>query len=746
MSTVPAGRPVWEFARAFLAYFLAGRLRVPNGHRPPSGHIIPDDFPGVGVATSDDPAVDAYVINRLQEAGIRHVRLDLTYGDSDMAAGRLLDALCAQSFRVMLHLVQPFEAARKMSTETARDAWRDFVAATLDRFGDRIELLEVGSTTNRKRWAGYTLSGFLSMWEIAHQEARSRGIKLAGPSVTDFEPPFNIGLLSLLQRRNQLPDIHTDNLFSERCTEPERYDHKILGPRLAPLIRVNLVKKARMLQKIGTDFGVPRLYSPAAFWTLPRIGRLLPNTEEKQADYLARYMLLCAASGALERAWWGPFICHREGLIDDGYPKYPALERITHYAAVTGELNDFRVRPALHALRAFAGLIPGCRYDGRLNASELLEVHSFASKERRVHAVWTINGRAAALVDLYDAEDLKAAACFSRDGERLDVPPTLAGESPVYLCWPPEHAPKIRSGADVLRGLAIDWHVVGKTYFFFRENGWQGVLLARDASEAARLLQEIHPERIASPAREAILRHARNAIWTIDDPRREGAKLVVKQPVKMHLHKKLFDQFKPSKALRSWSGTNELLRRGVSAAPPVAYFEKSGDRTLTQNYYLCEHVAADFTAREMVSAFSSGETSFEDVAEADAYQQLGDYLLTMHGRGVFFRDLSGGNILVSKAANGKLDFSLIDTGRIHVFNRPLAIGKRLSDLARICNKLHWAGRQKFLGRYMDALGKKLSWQHKLPFYLYDTKVALKRHIGRKGIKRLFSRRGKASAV
>ena len=281
---------------------------------------------------------------------------------------------------------------------------------------------------------------------------------------------------------------------------------------------------------------------------------------------------------------------------------------------------------------------------------------------------------------------------------------------------------------------------------WWRPNFGQGVLLARDASEAAKLLQEIHPERIASPARGAILRHARNAIWTIDDPRREGAKLVVKQPVKMHLHKKLFDQFKPSKALRSWSGTNELLRRGVSAAPPVAYFEKSGDRTLTQNYYLCEHVAADFTAREMVSAFSSGKTSFEDVAEADAYQQLGDYLLTMHGRGVFFRDLSGGNILVSKAANGKLDFSLIDTGRIHVFNRPLAIGKRLSDLARICNKLHWAGRQKFLGRYMDALGKKLSWQHKLPFYLYDTKVALKRHIGRKGIKRLFSRRGKASAV
>ena len=740
MSAVPAGRPVWAFASALLAYVFGGKLRVPNGHRPPSGHVIPDDFAGVGVATSDDPAVDAYVIDRLQEAGIRHVRVDLTYGDADKAAGRLLDALCAQSFRVMLHLVQPFDAARKMSSEATRVAWRDFVVDTLDRFGDRIELLEVGSTTNRKRWAGYTLDGFLAMWEIAHQEARSRGIILAGPSVTDFEPPFNIGLLSLLQRRKQLPDIHTDNLFSERCTEPERYDHKIFGPRLAPLIRFNLIKKARVLQKIGADFGVPRLYSPAAFWTLPRIGRLLPNTEEKQADYLARYLLLCAASGALERAWWGPFICHREGLIDDGYPKYPALERITHYAAVTGELRDFRIRPAFHALQSFARLIPGSRYDGRLNASELLEVHSFASTERRVHAVWTINGMAAALADVYDAEDLKAATCISRDGERLDVPPTLAGESPVYLCWPPEREPKIRSGADVLKGVSIDWHIAGKTYFFFREDGWQGVLLARDANEAAKLLQGIRPERIVAPPQEAILRHARNAIWTIADPRREGTKLVVKQPVKMHFHKKLLDRFKPSKALRSWSGTNELLRRGISAAPPVAYFEKRGDASLMQNFYLCEHVAAEFTAREMVSAFSRGEPVFEGIAEADAYQQLVDFLLTMHGRGVFFRDLSGGNILVSKAANGKFEFSLIDTGRIHVFNRPLVMGKRLSDLARICNKMHWAGRQKFLGRYMDVLGKKFSWQHKIPLYLYDTKVALKRYVGRKGIKRLFSRR------
>lgn len=731
------------FVRAVLSYLLAGKLRVPTGHLPPAGHDVPDAFAGVGVATSADPAVDAYVIDRLNEAGIRDVRLDFSYGDADGPSGRFLDAVCAQSlphpFRIMLHLVQPFAAAKQMETTTAREAWRSFIAATLDRFGSRVELVEAGSTVNRQRWAGYTLAGFLAMWEIAHREVRARGIKLAGPSVTDFEPPFNIGLLSLLQRRKQLPDVHTDNLFSERCTEPERYDHKVFGRRLAPLIRVNLIKKARLLQKIGADFGVPKLCSPAAFWTLPRIERLLPDSEQKQADYLARYLLLCAASGALEGAWWGPLLCHREGLIDDGHAPYPALERITHYAGVTGELTDFRVRPALHALRAFARLIPGTRYDGRQNTSPLLEVHAFSSAQRRLHAVWTTNGRAAALVDLYEADDLCAAEFLTRDGEPLAEAPTLASETPLYLCWPADRAVRTKAGAGTLQDVAIHRHVVGKTHYFFRENGWQGIVLASDAQEAALLLQAIHPEQLITPSREKALRHARNAIWTIADPRADGARLVIKQPVKMHLHKKLLDRFKPSKGLRSWSGSSELLRRGIDAAQPVAYFEKLGDSTLTQNYYLCGYVSADFSAREMLAAYASGAASFEGVAQVDAYRQLGEFLHALHGRGIFFRDLSGGNILISKKDNGVLSFSLIDTGRIREYNFPLAIGMRLSDLVRICNKLHWQGREQLMAMYMQPLGKKFNGWHRLQFALYDMKVALKRHVGRKGLKRFLER-------
>ncbi|PKO25263.1 MAG: hypothetical protein CVU35_05090 [Betaproteobacteria bacterium HGW-Betaproteobacteria-8] len=727
---------MWQFVRANLAYMLSGKLRSKKGYQPPGGHHVPADFVGVGVATAEDPAVDDAVIGYLNELGIRQIRLDFTYGDADNHVARFLEKLIANDFNIMLHLVQPFAAAKAMQQVSAQGEWGNFVTDTLERFGSRIEILEIGSTINRKRWAGYTLDGFLNAWGIAHKAAKPRNIKLAGPNITDFEPPYNIGILAILKSRDQLPDIHTDNLFSERCTEPERDDHKILGHRLAPLGGFRLVKKAFVLQEIGENFGVPELHSPAAFWTLPRIHRVLAGGEQKQADYLARYMLLCAASGALQRASWGPMICHREGLIDDGVKAYPKLERITHYASVLG--NTFRVRPAFKAFKTFASLIPGSYYEACLDDANGLEVHAFSNQEQLIHAAWTINGRAAALRDIYSESDLQQATCLNRDGETLPQAPDFVTESPVYLCWPKGRQVSVNHEAQLIPDLALHAHAE-KTHYLYRKDNWHGAILAKDAKEEALLRTGLNPDVIGSPPEEAILRKARNAIWTIPDPRDPAKKLVIKQPVRMHPHKKLLDRFKPSKGLRSWNGASELLRRGVETARPVAYFEKTGDITLTQNYYICEYVEADFSARDIFSAFAAGETNYQGISQEEAYSQLADYLSVMHGRGVFFRDLSGGNILVKKAADGKLAFSLIDTGRAHFYLRGTELSKRISDLTRICNKLHAAGRDRFMQIYMARLAKKFGFYQRLPFYLYNAKVSMKRKLKAKELKRLFKR-------
>ena len=723
-----------HFTLANIAYIGSGKLRSKDGYTPRKNHTVPQDFAAIGVATSPNPASDAYIVNALRELGISRVRLDFTYGDFDNHVARFLQSLIQENFKIHLHLVQPFDEAKSMDMQATQATWQQFVREVCERFGSKVAYIEVGSTINRKRWAGYTLDSFLKMWEIAYAEIKPRNILLAGPNITDFEPLYNIGILSLLKKRGQLPDIHTDNLFSERCTEPERDDHKILGHKLAPLGGFRLVKKAFVLQKIGQHFGVQRFHSPSAFWTLPRIERFLPNTEEKQADYLARYMLLCAASGVMENAGWGPLICHREGLIDDGVKPYPKLERITHYLSINDEVKNYRQRPAFKAFQTFTREIPGLSYLGQQNTHNFLEVHAFANAQNQVHAVWTTNGKVAALTDIYAEKDLANAKILHRDGHEIQT--NIACESPIYLHFDAEKV-EIKPSVGVIKNCAIHAHMPEIQFFHYQQNGWRGMIAAKNHAEFLLLAEALNPQTIKGPSKPTILRKARNAIWTIPDPRNPDNKLVVKQPVKFNFFKRFTDKLKPSKALRSWSGAHELLRRGIDNAKPIAYFELIGDNTLKQNFYICEFVPADFSVRDMFSAFERHEKTYAGITQETAYASVCDYLYTMHQRGAFFRDLSGGNILVHKPSETALSFSLIDTGRARFFNHGTPLSMRLSDMARACNKLHVEGRNTLMTRYMKKMGKHFGIKEKIPFITYNIKVAIKRQLKIKNIKKMF---------
>lgn len=743
-----------RFFAAIARAALGGAFRLPGGHLPPAGHAVSPDFAGVGVAAAADPAVDDYIIEQLAAAGISAVRIDFSSADEGGAGQRLLTRLLAGGYRVILHLQQLPAEARRMPQAEEGERWRAFVCRTLDAYGGAVELIELGSTVNRQRWCGHSLDGFLAMWAIGHAEVKKRHLTLLGPNVTDFEPPWNVGLLALLARRRQLPDVQSTNLFSERCSEPEVFDHKILGYRLAFLHKFNLVKKARLLAQIGRQHGVGRLISPAAFWTLPRIARRLPASEEKQADYLARYLLLAAASGALERACWGPLICHREGLIDNGARPYPALERITRYADLEGSRAEMRPRPALRALVAFVARIPGSVYLGRQGGAGGLEMHAFRRADTLWHAVWTTNGAAARLDALYSAADLAAARFFDRDGEEApaeDAVRYLVSETPRYLAWPAARPVTPRPGAASWRGLLLDAHPMpatmatpaapagaGRRAYAFADGAWQGVILASSAAEFALLASALHPEKLA-PQTSAILRRARNAIWKIPDPRRSGAFLVAKKPERMPFYRRLLDRNKPVKGLRSWSGASALGRIGVASAPPVAFFERCGDASRKDNFYICEQVPTDHSIREVFAALNAGATAFAGVSAAVIYPALARYVLRMHGGGVFFRDMSSGNILFLAGADGTAGFSLIDTGRIRLYPAGVPLRARLADLARICNKLAPAGRQRLLDEYFTAMQRRFAWYMHLPFWLYDQKVSLKRRIGRKAIKRLLRR-------
>ena len=208
-------------------YFLRGGMHIKNGHLPSQGHTVPEDFIGICVASNANPATDSYVIEQLNDLGIKQVRLDFSYGDLTSAKARFLKRLIADKFVVTLHLIQPFVAAKAMLQADEQFIWRKFVHDVAQAYAKQIKQIEIGTTINRKRWAGYSMEGFLKTWDIAYSEIKKHNVTLVGPNIQDFEPLYNVSLLKTLKVKQQLPDILSNNLFSERVIEPELPDFRV---------------------------------------------------------------------------------------------------------------------------------------------------------------------------------------------------------------------------------------------------------------------------------------------------------------------------------------------------------------------------------------------------------------------------------------------------------------------------------------------------------------------------------------
>lgn len=738
-----------------LAYFGSGRW-LRTTHPVPSRECkVPLDFFGIGVAGHPDPAGDDFIIDRLNELGLRRVRLDFTYTSPGTFQERLLQRLLAASFRVCLHLMPPREEARRLSSHNpeyragAEVRWHAFVADILDRYETRIGPVEIGSTPNRRKWSGFTPAGYLRCWQIACAARTIRSARLFAPNVTDFEPVYNLALLGHMRRQGLLPESHTDNLFVERATEPEAFDHKILGPGLAGLLQFNVIRKAQLLQDIGRWLGVPELICTQVSWSLRRIARQLEAVEEKQADYVARYCLLAAASGALRRVYWGPLIGQREGLIDDGTNEFPEIPHVTFYGQARGRLADYRIRPAFHALQTVNRLIAGTTFRRQIPSGPGLVILEFTAADRLIHAIWTRNGRRALARDCYAPEILSRAQVCAHSGQPLAQVPTTFSESPLYLSWQLEGAwsvvrsqlPGSRQKPTPVPGVQF---APGCEYASFDHSDWRGFYLTQDAGVAIeeKMLRALIPgdasrREIGNPQAKiennpTILRDSRNRVWSVPAPWNPSRALVIKQFRPRGFWRRRLDCGKPGKARRSWNTAQELIRRGLRTPQPIAFLEPAAAPADGAGFYICRDFQPDWSAREALTAFSRGQTEFQGHPPRQIYEALAQFLIRLHSRGVYFRDLSAGNVLGRQKPDGALELALIDTARARFYPRALGLRRRLSDLMRLCHPLNWAGRQTLAGLYLDAIGLTFRWWLKIPFHYYDWKHRIKNGFKRLG--------------
>ena len=293
-------------------------------------NTVADDFIGVNIATSNDPRCDDQVLAYLEDLGLRHVRMDYSYCSQGGDAERLLNRVLEQKMDVMLDLLPPIEEAEALaSDEKAQLRWAEFVDSVFLRYQGRVSVFEIGSTPNRGKWSGFDALSYLYAWRIAAEVAEKYSVVLAGPNISDFEPLYNISYLKAMKRVHSVPSINTDNLFVERVVQPEAYDHRVAGNWATRKLNLNLIKKARIIAEIGKKLGCEKTYCSYKCWTRKRLTRWSCEPEQKNADYLVRYLVLAAASGALDRVYWGPLICNRDGLVDCGDDQINILMLIT---------------------------------------------------------------------------------------------------------------------------------------------------------------------------------------------------------------------------------------------------------------------------------------------------------------------------------------------------------------------------------------------------------------------------------
>ncbi len=712
------------------------------------GLTVPIDFFGINIAPSRDPRVDNYIIVRLQELGLQHVRMDFSYTSLEGDAERLLRKVLAAGFQVMLDLLPPAEDAAVLDTDlAAQQRWRDFVGEVASRYGEQIASFEIGATPNRGRWSGFEPQGYLAAWQIANEALANNTVKipLVGPNVSDFEPISNIALLAEMQRQGAAPEIHTDNLFVERVIEPEAYDHRVFGRFLMPLFKLNLVKKARIFADISRRYDVKQTMCSYTCWTSKRLNRWSDFPEKKKVDYLVRYLVMAAVSGALDRVYWGPLIDGRDGLIDDGAIGYPDIDNVSFYQEIRGRYDDFKPEPAFYALKHVIASLQGARCVQAVNADNGLNHFIFNTPDnQQLHIAWMRDRQVLSLEMLYDTEQMVTAQHFNAEGTAQASAISL-NEQPLFMLFDQPQETKLTPAQmyelDITPKSTLFTRAEGIEFLPWAEGDWRGAIAVKVGEDPAEKAKAMLPESLLSLPQLGVHRDQRNKVWSLRNPLNSDEVLVVKQN-RATGAKKFTYRFRPSKGQRHWNNASEMIRRGVSSPMPIAYFERTENAGITHNYYVCEFVADPFSARNAFTAFAQGEIEYEGFSREAIYQALAAYICNMHNNNIIHHDLSGGNLLMTKNDAGGIDVTVIDIGRATLLmkGKKITERQRLIDLARACYKLDWPNRRAFMQSYFDVFGKSFADGWEKPLANYDRKQITKRKL-----KKLIRRKKKVIA-
>jgi hypothetical protein len=132
------------------------------------------------------------------------------------------------------------------------------------------------------------------------------------------------------------------------------------------------------------------------------------------------------------------------------------------------------------------------------------------------------------------------------------------------------------------------------------------------------------------------------------------------------------------RAARSWSVAQALVARGIDTPEPLAVGRVGGEGWfVARRLDGAEQIRRWFLVRDGASELSpSIPYGFDEIVGA-----LASLARRLHDSGVFFRDFTDGNVLVTRSEAGPRLW-LVDLDRARVGDAPLPLSLRCRDLAR----------------------------------------------------------------
>jgi tRNA A-37 threonylcarbamoyl transferase component Bud32 len=260
--------------------------------------------------------------------------------------------------------------------------------------------------------------------------------------------------------------------------------------------------------------------------------------------------------------------------------------------------------------------------------------------------------------------------------------------------------------------------------------GFAGEVSARFAG--AGLLDEV--ERLVDPASAIETIHwGRNYIYTARMQSPEGdIEVVVKQFRNLGWRRQLQRRLRGSKAARSWCVAKALVAAGIATPEPVLLVESKAAQG--PSFYISRRLTGAYEVRHFFRRLNQSPDAgeFPEIETQELLIRLGQLARQLHDAGIYYRDLSIGNVLARPVADGGLELYLVD------FNRA-RLGRRLGLIARsrdICRFpiVQTEHRQAFLGGYWGQTPPGFSprwWLYTASVRGYLLKHAVKNRLRRK---------------